>query len=214
MAEPLRSGNPRARLGYADDIGILGIGPTSVESALAAQREVDSLLGWAKENAVSFDSGKSEVIHFKCRRQDGPTSILVNDSRIEPAEHIRWLGVHLDSKLSFKQHVATWCSKALKMAQHMRRLNPVKRGAISGALVTAVNTCVIPVATFGAEVWWPGTSRPSRHGNVTPPTSFRCGLIDKSLHLALRAALPVWRTTPNAVLHREAGIPAAKVLLE
>lgn len=107
MVEPLRSGNPRAGFGYADDIGILGIGPTSVESALAAQREVDSLLGRAKENAVSFDTGKSEVIHFKCRRQDGPVSILVNDSRIEPAEHIRWLGVHLDSKLSFKHHVAT-----------------------------------------------------------------------------------------------------------
>ncbi|KAI0993950.1 hypothetical protein K3495_g14234, partial [Podosphaera aphanis] len=58
------------------------------------------------------------------------------------------------------------------MAQHIRRLNPVKRGATPGALVTAVNSCVIPVATFGAEVWWPGTSRPSRHGNVTPPTSF------------------------------------------
>ena len=148
MAEPLRSGNPRARFGYADDIWILGIGPTNVESALAAQREVDSLLGWGKENAVSFDTGKSEVIHFKCRRQDGPISILVNDSRIEPAEHIRWLGVHLDAKLSFKHHVVTWCSKALKMAQYMKRLNPVERGATPGALITAVNTCVIPVATF------------------------------------------------------------------
>ncbi|KAI0994491.1 hypothetical protein K3495_g13690 [Podosphaera aphanis] len=101
MAEPLRSGNPRARSGYANAIGILGIGPTSVESALAAEREVDSLLVWAKEDAVSFDTEKSEVIHINCRRQDGPISILINDSRIEPAEHIRWLGVHLDSKLSF-----------------------------------------------------------------------------------------------------------------
>ncbi|KAI0998194.1 hypothetical protein K3495_g9999 [Podosphaera aphanis] len=214
MAEPMRSSNPLARLGYADNIGVLGIGPNSLESASAAQREVDSLQGLAKENAVSFDTGKSEEIHFKCRPRDKPISILINDSRIEPAEHIRWLGVHLDSNLSFKHHVTTWWSKALKMAQHMRRLNPVKRDATPGALVTAVNTCVIPVATFGAEVWWPGTSRPSRHGNVTPPTSFLCGLVDKSIHLALRALLPVWRTTPNAVLHWEAGILVARILLE
>lgn len=32
--------------------------------------------------------------------------------------------------------------------------------------------------------------------------------------MGLRAALPVIRTTPNAVLHREGGIPPAKYLLE
>ena len=96
----------------------------------------------------------------------------------------------------------------------MRRLNSVKGGAAPGPLVTAVKMCVVPVATYGADVWWPGTTRLAAKGFVTPQTTHLCNLIDKAIHIALRAALPVWRTTPNAVLHRESGIPPARILLE
>ncbi|KAI0994897.1 hypothetical protein K3495_g13283 [Podosphaera aphanis] len=214
LAEPMRSGNTRARFSYADDIGILGFGRTINESAAAAQDKVNSLLKWANDNAVAFDIEKSEVVQFSGRHREEPVGIQIGHTRIEPAEHIRWLGVYLDSRLSFKHHVATWCGKALKVAHHMRRLNPVLRGAAPSPLVAAVSSCVVPVATFGADVWWPGLTRPTARGNVTPPTTPLCSLIDKSVHLALRAALPVWRTTPNVVLHRESGIPPARMLLE
>lgn len=69
MAEPMRNGNCRALSSYTDDIGILGIGRSLAESAMAAQGEVDDLLKWAEENTVSFDLDKSEVIKFKGRNQ-------------------------------------------------------------------------------------------------------------------------------------------------
>ncbi|KAI0999187.1 hypothetical protein K3495_g9007 [Podosphaera aphanis] len=96
----------------------------------------------------------------------------------------------------------------------MRRLNSVKRGTAPGPLVTAVNACIVPVATFGAEVWWPGLTRETTRGTVTPATSHFCDLIDKTVHLAIKSALPVWRTTLNVVLHREAGIPSTRIILE
>lgn len=174
MAEPMRSGNTMARFSYADDIGILGVGRTIKDSAVAAQNEVDKLTTWAHQNAVLFDAEKSEVVQFPGRQKEEPVGILVGGNRIEPADNIRWLGVYLDPRLSFKQHVSTWCGKTLKLAQHMRRLNSVKRGAAPKALISAVDSCVIPVATYGAEVWWPGLSRPSVSGAVRPPTSFHC----------------------------------------
>lgn len=56
--------------------------------------------------------------------------------------------------------------------------------------------------------------RPTAQGWQTPQSTNLCNLIDKVIHLALRSALPVWKTTPNAVIHRESGIPPARVLLE
>ncbi|KAI1007858.1 hypothetical protein K3495_g372 [Podosphaera aphanis] len=85
IAELMRSGNSSTRFSYADDIGILGIGRTAAESAAVAQREIDNLLEWASNNAVSFDTGKSEVIQFPGRRGENLTGVNVNGTWIEPA---------------------------------------------------------------------------------------------------------------------------------
>ncbi|CCU76238.1 TE1b-like protein [Blumeria hordei DH14] len=214
MAEPMQSGNPGSRFSYADDIGILGFGRTVAESAGAAQREVDHLLEWAGKNAVAFETQKSEVIQFPGRRREEAVGVHVNGNLIEPADHIRWLGVHLDPRLNFKHHVTTWCGKAMKAAQQMRRFNSTSRGAAPRPLVGAVDMCIVSLATFGSDVWWPGSKRPTTRGMVTSPTSNLCSMIDKANLMGLRAALPVMRTTPNVVVHREGGIPPAKVILE
>ena len=99
MAEPMRSGNVIARFSYADDIGILGFGRTVFDSAAAAQREVDNLTNWAHQNAVLFDSEKSEVVQFPGRKKEEPVGVLVGGNMIQPANHIRWLGIYLDPNL-------------------------------------------------------------------------------------------------------------------
>lgn len=68
MAEPMFNGRPHTRFSYADDIGALGIGRIAEEFAVVAQIEVDNLLEWARNNAVSFDKNKSEIIQFSGTR--------------------------------------------------------------------------------------------------------------------------------------------------
>lgn len=58
----MRSGNLIACFSYSDDIGILGFERTVSDSAAATQREVDNLTNWAHQNAVLFDTEKSEVV--------------------------------------------------------------------------------------------------------------------------------------------------------
>ena len=119
----MRSGNAEMRFSYANDVGILGFGRSIAESAASVQKEVDHLLDWASTNGVSFDTNKSEVVQFPRRKREKLVGICVNSMVIEPSDQIRWLGVHLDQRLDFKNHVTTWCGKALKVAQQMRRFN-------------------------------------------------------------------------------------------
>ncbi|KAI1008087.1 hypothetical protein K3495_g139 [Podosphaera aphanis] len=93
-------------------------------------------------------------------------------------------------------------------------LDPVSCEAVPEPLVAAVDSCVVPVTTFAAGVWWPGLKRPTKHGDVALPTAGLYNLIDRPVRVALRAALPVWGTTPNVILHREGGIPPARILLK
>ncbi|KAI0999444.1 hypothetical protein K3495_g8749 [Podosphaera aphanis] len=174
----MRSGNPLSRFSYADDIGILGFGPTIAELAAAAQRE-------------------SEVVKFPGQRLESAVDINVNGTPIQLAEHIRWLGVFLDPRLNFKHHVTTWCAKVMNVAHHMRRLNPNFRGAALGQLVKTVDSCIVPVASYRADVWWPGIKRPTQRGIVTSSTTSLCYMIDKAILTGLRAALPTLRTVSN-----------------
>lgn len=57
-------------------------------------------------------------------------------------------------------------------------------------------------------------TRSTKKRTSIPQTTYLYSLIDKVIRLALRVALPVWKTTPNVVLHRKGGIPPARILLE
>ena len=54
----------RWKFGCANDVSVLGIVLTPREATTTAQREVDAVLAWASENAVSLDPAKARVVYF------------------------------------------------------------------------------------------------------------------------------------------------------
>lgn len=51
---------------------------------------------------------------------------------------VRLLGIKIDHRLIFRQYVEIWCAKALDIANHMQKLNPVNHGADAVTPVEAV----------------------------------------------------------------------------
>nr|CCA28121.1 hypothetical protein SS1G_12417 [Albugo laibachii Nc14] len=208
------------RFGYADDISILVVGSTASEAVAAAQEEVNKLVHLANENMIDFDPAKSELLVIgggpKKKLDTSGLSIQVGGHSINPSPCVRWLGVWIDSQLNFKQHVQEWCGKAQRVTQFIRQINTVQRGAAPGLMIKAVQACVLSTALYGAEAWWPGTSRitTKKDKKVGTGVGWHTNLLDSTITKAIRAALPVWRTTPNLVLHRESGIPPATILLQ
>ena len=94
-----------------------------LESVAVAQKDVDNLLEWANNDAVPFNPSKSEVVQYPGRRREDTVGVKFNGTMIGPAYHIYWLRVNPDPRLSFKYYVTEWCGEALKVAQHIRRLN-------------------------------------------------------------------------------------------
>ena len=56
----------------------------------------------AKETAISFNIGKTELIHFYNKHTTIKKGLKLRDTEISPKPLVRWLGVFLDSKLTFK----------------------------------------------------------------------------------------------------------------
>lgn len=68
-----------------------------------------------------------------------------------PKMAMRWLGIWLDSTLTFRTHVEKWMTKAQAVAYHLRGLTNTKRGPLPSAVRNAIRACVEPVFLYGAE---------------------------------------------------------------
>ena len=216
--EPIyRLSNTEGRFGYADDTAILCVGNSLAETAAKASKQVEELIAWGAANGITFDPKKTEVMHFSRSRIIDTPSISHGDIEKKPEKSLRWLGIWLDSKLGFKAHVGKWANKAHAVACHLRGLANTRHGPLPSALRRAVKACVEPILLYGIEAWYPGLTRPNW---ANPKKESRSGVqqllqrMQRILSISIRAILPVWKTTPIAVLHRESGIPPIEQLVE
>ncbi|RAL59181.1 hypothetical protein DID88_006737 [Monilinia fructigena] len=113
---------------------------------------------------------------------------------------LRWLGVWIDRKLSFKRHVTERTTKAMKLARHIKGLAGVKFGPPAASLRKAVvymRTILRAAATIAIQLV------STRLGPLIEE-------VDRAIVLAARGVLPVWRTAPTASVLRDAGLPSGK----
>ncbi|KJZ68765.1 hypothetical protein HIM_11849 [Hirsutella minnesotensis 3608] len=216
--EPVyRLGNAQGRFGYADDTAILRVGNSLDETSAEASHHVRELVSWGAANGIAFDPEKTEVMHFSRTTPKTAPPVLHGEVEKRPDRAMRWLGVWLDSALAFKTHVEKWTAKAQAVAFHLRKLTNTKHGPLPSAVRRAVYACVIPVLLYVTDAWYPGPTSPRWTKPSKEGPSGIGHLVKKmsnALYTSLRAILPVWRTTPTNVLHREAGIPPVPLLLD
>ncbi|KAF5236481.1 hypothetical protein FANTH_11249 [Fusarium anthophilum] len=64
---------------------------------------------------------------------------------------MRWLGIWLDSSLSFRVHAEKWTAKLQAVAHHLQGLTNTIYGPLSSAIQSAVRACIEPVLLYGTE---------------------------------------------------------------
>lgn len=89
--------------GYADDLSTTATGENVSSAVASAQAEINRISYWASMWRQQFNAEKSEVIHLSHR----PVAIEVKLARdvIPQKKVVRVLGLHLDERLTFKEHV-------------------------------------------------------------------------------------------------------------
>jgi ribonuclease HI len=211
----------KRKFGYADDICLLATSKTLEENCTALSTDCQELFDWAKEEGLTFDMDKSELLHLTRRRKLGNPPIQIPTttpettiSPLDPKKALKWLGVHFDRKLTFKTHTKLWAAKAQTVAMSIKALGNTVRGITPALLRQAIQACVLPVLTYAAEAWWPSRSRVKKGRQVGNSITTQLHRMDVVQNIALRGMLPVYKTTPRAALQREAGIPPIETALD
>ena len=199
--------------GYVDDLAFLGTGTTLALSSEEALVKANVAIQFCGENGLALAHHKSELQHFHRSRGSGP-SVSLNNVVLVPNRATRWLGVYLDTKLSFKTHVNTWAASAQKVSGHVRRLGNTVRGAPPYLMRIAVLAAAMPVLTYGASIWWRGRTCTSRGRSVQTGDLQLLNRITTPLRNIARAIVPAYRTAQTAALLRESYILPPQILLD
>ena len=100
---------------------------------------------------------KTELIHFHSKKsfnlENEAYSVKIGDAIIQPKDLVKWLGIWLDSKLTFKQHVEKKTTQALKILNQIKRLSNTERGLSFQAIRQLYIACISSVADYGVPVW-------------------------------------------------------------
>ena len=82
--------------------------------------------------------------------------------QISPTGFSRWLGIFLDSKLSYKQHIKAMTARGITITSGLQMLCNTIRGMDQTHMRMMYNACVLPVLTYGCPIWY-NKHKPQKH---------------------------------------------------
>lgn len=100
-------------------------------------------------------------------------------------------------------------SKLVKLYHHSATRPTVSPNLLQRAAIA----CVLPVAYYGSETWWPGRSRLESRGRISNSIDSLLQQLSLVILYSARATLPAYKTTPTASLHRESGLLTPEIQL-
>lgn len=184
-------------LGFVDDYSAWTVGNSAAENTEKLQREViPRVEQWAKESGAVFEASKTGLIHFvrpqgKVEEDLPPLNFQVQV--IVPSKTVKLLGVVLDNRMTFKQHIAKVTSKATNQCLAIKRLRGV-RPKQARQLYTAT---VTPILDYCATAWY----APGRRGITSHVRE-----LEAVQKLGALAVVSAFRTVALHIAQIEAGL--------
>ena len=145
--------HPSITKAFADDVAGLAVG--KVESIVIdiIQQDVRIYEEWAHDNKLSFSQGKTKAMFITKRRKFKLKPLYLKGKEIEWVDNIKYLGVILDNKLSWKPHIKRATEKAtMAMAQCRKMIG--KTWGLNPRVCKWIYTAIIrPIVSYGGLVW-------------------------------------------------------------
>lgn len=116
---------------------------------------VDSLTQEARKSIIEFNIDKTELIYF-INQKDQLVSIQLEgfERPIVPKKVVKWLGIYLDLKLSFKEHINQKVAAAERSFNQIKRLGNTQQGLSLQAKRQLYIACINLIADYKVPIWW------------------------------------------------------------
>ena len=135
---------------FADDTNLFYAGKDLDEVCKIVSRELNILHIWFQVNKLSLNVAKTNFMIFGNKRFEENYMISINGMNINRVYVTKFLGVHIDSKLNWNEHISVIKTK---VAKNVSIMNRVKHCLINSALYSLYCTLILPYLSYCCEIW-------------------------------------------------------------
>ena len=150
--------------GFADDLSLTVCGPDPGTLVQIMQHAMNRAVEWGHEHGLSFSQVKTEAVVFNRKRNPPPfRPLMLHGIPIRYVTSARYLGVILDSRLTFAEHVRIQCRKGIRFFMALKGAIGQLWGPSPCAMKWACDMIIKPMVLFGSIVWAHRTRHTNRH---------------------------------------------------
>ena len=138
---------------FADDTNLFLKGSNIDQMVTQINIELIKLMDWIHANKLSLNISKTRYVIFKTRGKVDKTNSLnvyIDQVKLKNVETTKFLGVIIDNRLSWSQHINYIKNK---IAKSIGILCKARKFLYTTTLVTLYNCFIYPYIIYGVEVW-------------------------------------------------------------
>ena len=89
------------------------------EVEIFTNMEMSKITNWSKENILHFNDQKSKVMLISRRRTEKKAiDMYLNNNHLEQVDKIKYLGIIIDSKFKFSEHIKYITDRCTNLVMH------------------------------------------------------------------------------------------------
>jgi ribonuclease HI len=182
-------------IAFVDDFTAWVTGPTAQSNREGMEAIIHDALDWERRSGATFEAEKTAIIHFTRKpHKSNAEPFNIKGQDVLPKTHVKILGVIMDVKIKYKEHIAQASSKGLEAALELKRL----RGLSPATARQLFTSTVVPVVDYASNVW------------MHACTNRLKGPINRVQRLGAQAIVGTFLTVATSVAEAESGIAPAQ----
>lgn len=154
-------------VGFADDIALVCVAKELVEAETITNASIQIVRSWLGSMGLSLADHKTEAVLISSRKARETIRLNIGACCINTNAHLKYLGVMIDTRLSFNEHLRYIGAKASKTCLALSRIMPNTRGPryLQRKLLAGV---VRSIMLYASPIWSGSLRFSSYVGLISP----------------------------------------------
>lgn len=142
---------PELIVAYADDNSAILSAKTISELKNNINESIIKLNNWYDKNMLTLNIEKTEIMQFHSSYHPGETvKIQIDNSELQDAQTVKFLGVYLDSRLTWKTHIQKLSPKLSSLCYQLRTL---RNNVSVGVCLNVYHSYFMSVIKYAIIIW-------------------------------------------------------------